>query len=323
MIKKKKKLNTETLSYEKRKRFAIDNIWKGLGLLISGTSIGLIAFLVISYTVDSPEEVRLKREKKELLSQYNIMNEELVRINKVLSEMENRDNNIYRVIFETDPINESIRRAGTGGSDKYEKLRGLKDASIVINTSKRINELSKALYIQSKSYDEVEKLVKEKVKMVSSIPAIVPIALGDKRVRVSSPFGYRMHPYYKTVKLHAGMDFSAPIGTNVYSSGKGVVKSTRVERGYGNTIRISHGYGYVTVYAHISKFNVKPGQKVERGDLIGFVGDTGLSFGSHLHYEVRKNDQPINPINFYYNDLTPNEYDAMIEAANNNAQTMD
>lgn len=298
-------------------------IWQFMGVSISGISLAIICFFLLSHYIDSPKERKLKREKEEVLAQYLILNKEVEKLNKVLDNLENRDNNIYRVIFEADPIDSTIRKAGSGGQDRYEHLRTLADASTVIATTKKINQLAKALYIQSKSYDEIEKLARHKMEMIASIPAIIPISLSNKRVHLSSGFGYRIHPFYKTVKLHKGMDFSAPIGTDVHATGTGKVIKAGVEKGFGKCVKIDHGFTYTTVYAHLSSYNVKVGQKVKRGDIIGKVGNSGMSFGAHLHYEVHKNGVPVNPVNFYFNDLSPEEYDNLVEKANNTAQTMD
>ena len=238
--------------------------------------------------------------------------------------MEARDDNIYRVIFETDPIPSSIRRAGSGGVDQYEHLRQIDNADLLIGTAKKIDELSKAIYIQSKSFDKIEELAKNKIDMLASIPAILPVSLKNKSThQVTSSFGYRMHPIYKTPKFHAGMDFTGTVGTPIYATGNGVVIESKFDKGYGRHVVIDHGFSYKTLYAHMDKILAKKGQKIKRGDVIGYLGNTGLSTGPHLHYEVRKNNKPIDPINFYFNDLTPDEFELLVETANNTGQSMD
>ena len=317
------RFNPETLSYDKIET----TLKKKLGTLIkkffSSLSLAVVIFFIVFAFLDSPKEKALRREKDEILAQYNILNNELERLDGVLKNLENRDDNVYRVIFETEPIDPSIRRAGTGGVNKYEALKGMDNAALIINTSKKLDELSKAIYIQSKSYDEIETLVKNKIDMLASIPAIIPVSMKDKRVRFSSSFGYRMHPIYKTVKLHAGMDFSGAIGTPIHATGNGTVVFTELHNGYGKAIEVDHGFNYKTLYAHLSAYNVRPGQKVKRGDIIGYMGNTGMSSGPHVHYEVRKNNIPVDPINYYFNDLTAEEYDDMVAAAANTGQTMD
>lgn len=317
------RFNSETLSYDKIETTLKKKIWSWSKKLFSTLSLAIVIFFIVSVFVDSPKEKALKRENDEILAQYRLLSNEMEKLNGVLKNLESRDDNIYRVIFETEPIDAAIRRAGSGGVNKYEHLKGLKNADLLISTSQKLDELSKALYIQSKSYDDVEKLAKNKLHMMASIPAIIPISLKNPRNHVSSAFGYRMHPFYKTIKLHSGMDFSGAIGTPIHATGDGVVESVETQNGYGKCILINHGFSYKTLYGHLNAYNVKVGQKVKRGDVIGYMGDTGMSFGPHVHYEVRKNNIPVNPINYYFNDLTADEYDKLVAAANNTGQTMD
>lgn len=318
------RFNPETLSYDKIEFPLKKKLWDLFKKFFSSLSLGVVIFFIVSVFVDSPKEKALKREKEEILAQYHLLGNQVEKLDDVLKNLEERDDNIYRVIFETEPIDDAIRRAGTGGVDKYEYLKHLKDADLIIGVSKKLDELSKALYIQSKSYDEIEKLAKNKIDMIASIPAILPISLKNPRNRVSSAFGYRMHPFYKTVKFHAGMDFAAAVGTPVHASGDGKVTAVENERGYGKCVIIDHGFSYKTLYGHLDSYNVKVGQKVKRGDVIAYVGNTGgLSTGPHLHYEVRKNNIPMDPINYYFNDLNPEEYDHLVAAANNTGQSMD
>ena len=252
-----------------------------------------------------------------------IIDKNIKQVEIVLDEIQDRDDNIYRVIFEADPIPTSIRKQGFGGVNRYEKLLGLSNSELMINTSKKIDQLTKQLYLQSKSFDEVIDLAKNKSNMLASIPAIQPVANKDLK-RMASGYGYRIHPIYKTRKMHYGMDFSAKTGTEIYSTGDGVVsKVKRSKRGYGNYVKINHGFGYETLYAHMSKYIVKKGQKVKRGEVIGFVGNSGISTAPHLHYEVRKDNKKINPVNFYYNDLSPEEYEKMLEISLQSNQSLD
>ena len=226
----------------------------------------------------------------------------------VLDDIESRDDNIYRVIFEAEPIAENIRKAGFGGINRYKKLEGFKSSELMKESSNKMDKILKQLYIQSKSFDEVMDMAMKKKEMLASIPAIQPVSNKDLK-RMASGYGYRIDPHYKTRAFHAGMDFTAPRGTPIYATGDGVVtRADRKAKGYGNHVRIDHGYGYVTLYAHMYKIKVRPGQKVKRGDIIGLVGNTGKSVGPHCHYEVRKNGKPLNPVHFYFNDLTPEQY---------------
>lgn len=314
--------NSETLSFDKIETTIRKRIKKAIQKFISSFSLAIVMLLLIFAFMDSPKEKALKRENEEILTQYHLLSNEVKRLDNILKDLEQRDDNIYRVIFETDPIATSIRRAGTGGVNKYEYLEHLKNSDLIIETARKIDQLSKAIYIQSKSYDEVEKLAKNKIEMLASIPAILPVSKNAAHP-VSSSYGWRMHPIYKTVKFHAGMDFTGSVGTPIYATGDGVVESNTFDKGYGRHVVIDHGFNYKTLYAHMKESYVKKGQKIKRGDVIGYLGNTGLSTGPHLHYEVRKNGKPVDPINYYFNDLTAEEFDAMVEAANNTGQSMD
>jgi murein DD-endopeptidase MepM/ murein hydrolase activator NlpD len=241
----------------------------------------------------------------------------------VLRDIEERDNTIYRVIFESDPIPSTVREAGYGGADRYRSLRDLYDAEMVTDVTKQVDKLSKRLYVQSKSFDEVWDLARNKSAMLASIPAIQPVANKDLK-RMASGYGMRIHPIYKTFKLHTGMDFTAPVGTEIRATGNGVVSKVEFNgRGYGNNVVINHGYGYQTLYGHMSRMSVRPGQRVNRGDLIGYVGNSGTSTGPHLHYEVHRGGNPVNPVNYYYNDLSPEEYELMVELSSKSGQSFD
>ena len=316
------RFNPDTLSFDKIERSIKSLIKKVLGYLSTGVVSGLIFFFVFLQFFDSPETKRLKRENQQLLSQYALMNKDFDKISKVLEDIENRDDNIYRVIFEAEPIPSTIRMAGFGGINRYSKLEGMDNSELIINTARKLDILSKQVFVQAKSYDEVAKMALGKEKMIASMPSIMPVSNKDLK-RTASGWGMRMHPIYKILRFHYGMDFTASVGTDVYSTGVGVVKSAEKEVGYGNCIVIDHGYGYETYYAHLSKIKVKLGQKVNRGDIIGLVGSTGTSTAPHLHYEVSKNGQKVNPQNYYFQDLSPAEYEKMIAISSNMGQSFD
>ena len=315
--------DTKTLSYKPIESTGIDKFKKFIVYLTSSAILAFFTLLIFFQYFDSPKEKRLKGEINHLLSQYEIIKNDLEKIELVLDDIQKRDDNIYRTIFEADPIPTSIRKQGFGGVNRYKKLSGYSNSDLIINTSKKIDQLTKQLYLQSKSFDEIIELAKNKSKMLASIPAIQPVANKDLK-RMTSGYGYRIHPIYKTRKMHYGMDYSAKVGTEIYATGDGVVsKVKRSKRGYGNYVKINHGYGYETLYAHMSKYIVKKGQKVKRGEVIGYVGNTGISTVPHLHYEVRKDNKKINPVNFYFNDLTPDEYEKMLELASQPNQSFD
>jgi len=272
---------------------------------------------------DSPKEKKLNREIDVLTSQYENIDGKLKQVELVLDDIQNRDDNIYRVIFEADPIPKSIRKAGYGGVNRYQDLKGYSNSELIINTSEQVDRISKQLYIQSKSFDDIIELAKNKSDMLAALPAIQPVS-NKNLSRMASGYGNRIHPIYKTKKFHAGMDFSAKSGTPIYATGDGkILKVRRSKRGYGNHVVINHGYGYKTLYAHMKKYIVRKGQTVKRGEVIGYVGNTGTSVAPHLHYEVHKDGRKINPVNFYYNDLNPKEYEKMLEISSQNNQSFD
>jgi murein DD-endopeptidase MepM/ murein hydrolase activator NlpD len=291
--------------------------------LSSGVVFSAVVLVIAYNLVDSPKEKAQKREIEQLVLQYRILNDQLDRATAILKDLEDRDDNIYRVIFEAEPIPGPIREAGIGGIDRYEKLKGFTNDEIMIETSKKMDKIMGQLYVQSKSFDEVFNMAKNKEKMLASIPAIQPVNNKDLR-RVGSHFGMRMDPFYKVKKFHEGIDFTAPVGTDIYATGNGtVIEAGRNQGGYGNEIVIDHGYSYRTLYAHLSRIFVRPGQQVFRGQVIGYVGNTGKSTSPHLHYEVRKNGIAVNPIYFFFNDLTPAQFEAMLTASAEPSQTMD
>jgi murein DD-endopeptidase MepM/ murein hydrolase activator NlpD len=323
MAKVKYYYDTRTLSYKRIELSGLKKLKRLFYFLIGSAFTGLIMIIVFFQFFDSPKEKRLNREIDILTSQYEIIEDKLNQVELVLDDIQNRDDNIYRVIFEAEPISKSIRKAGYGGVNRYQYLQGYSNSELIINTSEKIDQISKQLYIQSKSYDEIIKLAKNKTDMLAALPAIQPVS-NKNLSRIASGYGYRIHPIYKTRKLHAGMDFSAKSGTPIYATGDGKISKLRKSRrGYGNHVIIDHGYGYKTLYAHMTKYIVRKGQKVKRGEVIGYVGSTGTSVAPHLHYEVIKDGRKINPADFYYNDLTPDEYEKMLEISSQNNQSFD
>ena len=283
----------------------------------------VVAMVIGFYFFGSPRERVLDREVKQYELQYKLMNERLQKIQTVLNDMADRDDNIYRVIFEADPIPTEARKAGYGGTDRYVELEGYRNTNVISETARKLDQITSQLYVQSKSFDEVFKMANNKDRMLSSIPAIQPISNEDLR-RLSSYFGYRTDPYYKVSKFHAGVDFSAPTGTDVYATGDGtVIEAARSKGGYGNVVVIDHGFGYKTMYAHLHQIKVRQGEKVKRGQIIAAVGSSGKSTSPHLHYEVWKNSQPINPVNYFFNDLTAEQYDEILMLSQRPSQTMD
>jgi len=323
MAKVKYYYDTKTLSYKRIELSGLNKLKRLFYFLIGSAFTGLIMVIVFFQFFDSPKEKRLNREIDVLTTQYDIVEDKLNQVELVLDDIQNRDDNIYRVIFEAEPIPKSIRKAGYGGVNRYQNLKGYSNSELIINTSEKVDQISKQLYIQSKSYDEIIELAKNKADMLAALPAIQPVS-NKNLSRMASGYGYRIHPIYKTRKMHSGMDFSAKTGTPIYATGDGKVSKVRKSRrGYGNHVTIDHGYGYKTLYAHMTKYIVRKGQKVKRGEVIGYVGSTGTSVAPHLHYEVHKDGRKINPVNFYYNDLNPEEYEKMLEISSQNNQSFD
>lgn len=323
MSKVKYYYDSETLSYrkiEKKKRRTLKFVSV---FILAAALFGFLTVFITSQYIESPKEKALKRELSNMQLQYELLNRKMDEAQLVLEDIANRDNNIYRLYFEANPIPDEQRKAGFGGVNRYKYLEGFDNSKLIIESSKRLDILQKQIVVQSKSLDEIAKLAEEKEKLLAAIPAIQPVRNEDL-TRMASGYGMRNDPFTKVRKMHWGMDFTAPRGTPVYASGDGVVtRADSNSAGYGKHIRIDHGYGYVSLYAHLYKYNVRKNQKVKRGDLIGFVGNTGRSEAPHLHYEIFKDEQRINPINFYYGSLSPQEFNELLEKANLENQSLD
>ena len=323
MAKVKYYYDSETLSYRRIEQ-SKGTISKIVILIsFSVLLVMLSGFIVLSPFLKTPDQLAQERELENLKFNYELLNKRLDESSSILSQLQQRDNNIYRAYFEANPIPEEQRKAGFGGVNRYRYLNGYDNTKLIKTATKKLDILSKQLVVQSKSLDEIVVLAKNKKEMLASIPAIQPVANKDLK-RMASGYGYRIHPIYKTRKFHWGMDFSAPRGTPVYATGNGKIeKVKRSRRGYGNQVKINHGFGYKTFYAHLEKYTVRKGQKVKRGDLIGYVGTSGISTAPHLHYEVIKGNRKLNPVYFYFSDLTPEEYDRMLEMASQENQSLD
>jgi murein DD-endopeptidase MepM/ murein hydrolase activator NlpD len=315
--------NTHTLSYEKVKLSWGITLFRVFGFLCAAAVFSAV-IMYFAYTYfDSPKEKILKRELAQMKVQYKSLNNRMKSIDKVLTDLQDRDDNIYRVIFEAEPIPKDVREAGFGGSNLYSRLEGYDNSELMVSTTQTLDKLSREMYVQSKSYDEIKKRIENKAQMLQSIPAIQPVS-NKNLMRIASGFGYRIDPIYKIMNFHSGLDFTAPTGTPIYATGDGVVSLSRYDNsGYGMHVVINHGYGYQTLYGHMSRMKVNAGQTVKRGDVIGYVGSTGKSTGPHCHYEVIKGGNKIDPVNFFYNDLSPAEYEKMLQQASKSNQAFD
>lgn len=316
MEKGKYRFHTESLTFKKVEKTFVENFRKFLSHFALSLAIGILLFVVASHFFDPPQKQQVKEANMKLLMKYKMINNQLDQMTDYLAEIQNRDDNIYRPVFEAKKIPESIRTSGWGGSRRYADLSGYRHSGMLVNTLTRIDQINWQLYVQSTSHDDVIKMIRDKEQMLKCIPSIQPISTKDL-TRFGSGFGYRLHPVYKYVRMHYGVDLTAPRGTNVYAAGDGVVTRAEWTGGLGRNVVINHGYSFSTVYGHLHEIKVEVGQKVKRGDVIGLVGSTGLSTSDHLHYEVRKNNVPVDPVLYYWNDLSDEEYENMIEASAN------
>ncbi len=293
--------------------------------LLASALFGFLGVFILSNTnfFETPKSKLQARELEIMKLNYNLLNGKIALMDEALAAIEERDNTIYRVYFNSDPISNEVRRAGLGGKNRYKDLEDFNTSDLIIGSTKKVDEIMKALAVQSVSLDEITKLAKRKALLLKSIPAIQPVKNEELR-QMASGFGYRSDPFTKIRKFHKGMDFSAKSGTPIYATGDGIVKKADAKvSGFGNHIEINHGYGYMTLYAHLSKYKVKAGQKVKRGDIIGYVGSTGRSEAPHLHYEVHKNGEVVNPLNFYYGSISAKEYVLITKLANQENQSLD
>jgi len=323
MPRTKYKFNPDSLSFDRVRLGVRALLFRFLAYFIGSVIIALIYWVIFASFFDSPKEKALKREVEQLSIQYDLIHREMANIENILDGLQKTDDNLYRTIFEAEPIPLTLRAGGVGGVNRYESLEGYTNSRLVIETATRLDKILKQVYVQSKSFDELITLATRKEEMLRSIPAILPISNKDL-TRTASGFGRRIHPIYKIIKFHYGMDFTAPAGTDIYATGNGqIVAVISSQRGFGKHIIVDHGFGYTSIYAHLSNFNVRVGQKVQRGDIIGFVGSTGQSLANHLHYEIKLNGVNVDPVNYYFEDLTASEYEKMIEIASKTGQSFD
>ncbi len=316
--------DTETCKYERVKTKSSDVVLNALGLLSLTVLMAAGLIMLFGNYFESPKEVMLRNEVKELEFYYQKMSKDVQNLNGILNNIEHRDDNIYRVVLGAEPIEKSVREAGVGGADRYADIKdkNIDHQDLVLMLNEKVDLLRRKIYIESKSQDEVVKLAENKEKLFAAIPAIQPIS-NKQLVALASGFGMRTHPIYKVKKMHTGIDFAAAIGTPIYATADGTVRSVEVKfSGYGKMVEIDHGFGYRSRYAHMHEFNVRSGQRIKRGDLIGYVGNTGLSTAPHLHYEVLINGGQVDPVHYFYNDLLPAEYEKILELASIENQSL-
>lgn len=313
-----------SLSYKKVRISFLARLRHFLLWFVTTGSVWIVIYFIITRFIPTPKELTLLRELDNLTLNYEILQKQLDENERRLSEIENRDDNLYRVIFETDPYPSDKRNGTINNDDYFEKMRGERYSDIIVSTSQRIEALTKRIYAESKSLDEVADLALRKKDMINSIPAVPPVTIDIVRRTLVSGYGMRFHPISKVWRMHTGMDFAAKIGTPIYATGDGVVKFAGSDAsGYGTYVILDHGYGYQTLYGHMSKLRTTQGKRVKRGEIIGEIGNTGQSTGPHLHYEVIYRGQKVNPINYYYKDITPEEYNTLLEMASQHTSPFD
>ena len=319
----KYKFNPDSLSFDRIRLGIRTLLFRSLAYFVGSVFIALIYWTIFAAFFDSPKEKALKREVQQMTIQYELIHREMADVENVLVDLQKTDDNLYRTIFEAEPIPSTLRDGGMGGVNRYEALEGYNNSNLVIETANRLDKIRKKIYVQSKSFDDLIKLARNKEEMLKCLPAIIPISNKDL-TRTASGYGWRIHPIYRISKFHYGMDFTAPLGTDVYATANGtVVGVLTAQRGLGKNIIIDHGFGYSTIYAHLSNFNVRVGQKVQRGDVIGFVGSTGTSVANHLHYEIKLNGVNVDPVNYYFEDFSAADYEKMVEIASKTGQSFD
>ncbi len=315
--------NTHTLRYEKLVTPLRVKLLRVFGFIAAA----LVTSVIISYFafqfVGSPYEKQLKAQNDRLSDKYSELNTQVDSLMLRMAELEKRDNNVYRSIFEAQPIPDSARATALEMQQEIARVERMPQAALINSIASTLASLRSRIESQTKSYNELAGLMRNKEKLLAATPAIQPVANKDLN-RIASGFGYRIDPIYKTVKLHAGLDFSAPQGTPIYATADGVVSTAgNLSNGYGNHVIINHGYGYQTLYGHMVRVKARSGQQVKRGDLIGYVGSTGKSTGPHCHYEVHKNGRKLDPVYFFYNDLSPQQFDQLLKQAAASNQSFD
>jgi murein DD-endopeptidase MepM/ murein hydrolase activator NlpD len=315
--------NTHTLRYEKLETPLRVKLLRMFGFIASSLVTAAIIVVIAFQYIDSPKEKILRKENDDLKENYSVIQQRVDQLQKQMLELENRDNSIYRSIFESTPIPDSARLKEMEKTKEVQLVQGMEEGELLKSITIQLNKLALRAAYQSKSYNDINSMVKNKEKLLAAIPAIQPIS-NKNLTHLASGFGYRVDPVYKVTKFHAGLDFAAAVGTPIYATADGVVKEAEYNAGgYGNNVVINHGFGYETLYGHMYRIKAKVGQKVKRGEVIGYVGSTGKSTGPHCHYEVHKNGQPVDPVYYFYNDLTPEQYDHLLKLAAAGNQSFD
>lgn len=315
--------NTHTLRYEKLETPLRVRLLQLFGFIAASIVTGMIIFAIAFRYIDSPKEKLLRQQNEDLKQNYGVLEERLKQLTLQMDELANRDNEVYRSIFESKPIPDSARIREMEKRKEIQLLQAMGSTELIKNMTSQLNNLALRMAYQQKSFDEITQMVKNKEKFLASIPAIQPIS-NKNLTRIASGFGYRIDPIYKDRRAHLGMDFTAPHGTPIYATADGVVTDAGFNTGgFGNRVVINHGNSYETLYGHMYRIKARIGQRVKRGEVIGYVGNTGKSSGPHCHYEVHRYGNPVNPIYYFYNDLTPAQFDRLLKIAAASNQSMD
>ncbi|HAK12056.1 MAG TPA: peptidase M23 [Chitinophagaceae bacterium] len=315
--------NPHSMRFEKLETPLRVRLLQLFGFIAASIVTGIIIVLIAFRYIDSPKEKLLRQENEDLKENYAVLVERAKQLELQMDELENRDNSVYRSIFEADPIPDSARVKEIEKKKEVKLVQSMGETELVKSMTTQLNELSMRVAYQTKSYVEIEDMVRNKEKLLAAIPAIQPVSNRDLN-RIASGFGYRVDPVYKDTRMHKGLDFTAPIGTPIYATADGVVRESGFNTGgYGINVVINHGYGYETLYAHMVRTKAKVGQRVKRGEVIGYVGNSGKSTGPHCHYEVHRNGIPVDPVYYFYNDLTPAQFDRLVKLAKSSNQSMD
>jgi murein DD-endopeptidase MepM/ murein hydrolase activator NlpD len=315
--------NTHTMRYEKLATPLRVRLLQVIGYIAASIVTGILIFAITFQYIDSPKEKYLRQQNDDLKQNYSVLEERVKQLELQMDEIENRDNNVYRSIFESSPIPDSARIKDQEIKREVKLVQSLGETELVKSMTNQLNNLSLRLAYQAKSFVQIANFVKNKEKLIAAIPSIQPVSNKNLK-RIASGFGYRIDPIYKDRRLHAGLDFTAAFGTPIYATADGVVRDAGFNTGgYGNRVLINHGFGYETTYSHMYKIKARVGERVKRGEVIGYIGNSGKSTGPHLHYEVHRNGVAVDPIYYFYNDLTPAQFDRILKLAAASNQSLD
>lgn len=315
--------NTHTLRFDKVETPLKVRLLQLFGYITASIVTGIIIVVILFQYIDSPKEKLLRQQNESYKANYSVIEERVKQLELQMNELEDRDNEVYRSIFESSPIPDSARLKDMDAKKEVRMIQNSSSSQLLSNMIAQLNNLSSRINYQDKSFVEIGSMIKNKEKLLKAIPSIQPVSNKNLN-RIGGSFGYRIDPIYKDIRFHQGLDFTAPNGTPIYATADGVVQLAGFNTdGYGNKVVINHGFGYQTLYGHMLRVKVKVGQSIKRGEVIGYMGSTGKSTGPHCHYEVIKRGTKVDPVYYFYNDLTPAQFDRLLKAAASNKQSLD